>query len=226
MVRLVRQFGAGLALLTSMSGPAVSQQPRGAHEIPQLVDKGAQYAFVRKYLDKVQEILAEAYSPDVILRVLVTDSSASETVVGLRRKGGVFEIFRVTPMFQIWWFEHPHMDLRSTFKAFYPDMPDNAVDIPLSRCAVRIDEDTAQKISKIWKGMLDGATREVPAPGLDGTSYYFSMPRSTVIGEAWSPVGDTPVAKLVTLVVSMRGYCNEPSYASRQAIRDAITAML
>lgn len=73
--------------------------------------------------------------------------------------------------------------------------------------------------------MLATATKEVSPPGMDGTSYYFSMRDMTVIGKAWSPSASSRPGQLVALAEAMRGYCNEPTFVSRDLLRQTIAAL-
>jgi hypothetical protein len=102
------------------------------------------------------------------------------------------------------------------------DLPADPGDLPLARCAAAVDEGTAKALTAAWRRMLDAVRAdEELMPGLDGTSYHFSMEAEgrALAGETWSPEEGTRPAKLARLAEAMRQYCETKEAPTLDEIR-------
>ncbi|MEA3065518.1 MAG: hypothetical protein QOJ27_1970 [Sphingomonadales bacterium] len=90
------------------------------------------------------------------------------------------------------------------------DLPADPGDLPLERCAAAVDDGAAAALTAAWRRMLDAVRPDEDLmPGLDGTSFHFSMEADgrRLAGEAWSPQEGTRPARLARLAEAMRDYC-------------------
>lgn len=90
------------------------------------------------------------------------------------------------------------------------DLPADPADLPLARCAVPVDDAAAAGVTAAWRSMLEAVRPDEDLmPGIDGTSYLFSMEADgrALAGETWTPRPGTRPAKLASLAEAMREYC-------------------
>jgi hypothetical protein len=145
----------------------------------------------------------EAFDADVLARVLFLPSFEPEEAIGLRKRGGVYEVFTLSAAQLIWAYSDP----AAAAQAGLPTRPE---DVPLTRCTITLDAAPAEAILQAWRAMLGEVRAEDgPTLGVDGETYDFTMPgpdgeRS---GEALSPHPATRVGTLVRLAEAMRDYC-------------------
>ncbi|HEX6375773.1 MAG TPA: hypothetical protein VFZ91_08625 [Allosphingosinicella sp.] len=108
------------------------------------------------------------------------------------------------------------------------DLPADPSDLPLSRCAVTVDDAVAAGVTAAWRRMLETVRPgEQLMPGLDGTSYIFSMETDggALAGETWSPRAGTRPAKLARLAEAMREYCETKAAEPLAEIRNLAHAL-
>jgi hypothetical protein len=221
-----------LALAQSSADSAVRElRSMAAH--PRLAPVQSWPGPLSAYQANLRRVFRDAFAPQVRLRALITPSFAPESMVGLRQAGVGHEIFALRPRRQIWLYQAIRhyrygrasvMSLDGTDPArqsakesaelarLEKDLPADPADMPLSRCAVTVDPALAAEVIAAWRTMLAAVeTEEDLMPGLDGTTYVFSMETGgrSLAGETWTPNEGTAPARLARLAEAMHRYCEK-----------------
>jgi hypothetical protein len=94
-------------------------------------------------------------------------------------------------------------------------LPENPADLPVTRCAVPVDESVAATLMRGWRKMLADVGPDSWEAGLDGTSYTFAMVEDgrTLEGETWTPRRGSRPARLAALAETMLEHCQAPEPA-------------
>ena len=187
------------------------------------------------YRELVRRVLGEAFAPDVKARVIVEPSFQPELAIGLRQRGASFELFSIRPTKHIWNFQLLDMmktgkiqtlgpssrNQEAEIKKLEAGLPNNPEQIPLKRCKVSVEQSIAKTILSAWSHMLQNIAPDDEAPfGLDGESYYFSMPVSDreLMGQTWSPRQGSRADKFVRMSFAMRDFCQSQRDSDLQTI--------
>jgi hypothetical protein len=201
------------------------------------------------YLNLVASVLHEGYADDVELRAVVLPSFTPEYLVGirgalssdrLRGNPASHRVFYLRPKLQLW--SYPTLseleDQLARMKSKNPpnaeriklqsddiaairrELPADPKDMPLARCEKPIDAPLADRIWKVWIGVLmetrHDATTEVVI-NTDGTSYHFSAPAPLYVlaGETSAPpIPSTKPGMLATLADALVDYCDGKAAAA------------
>jgi hypothetical protein len=108
----------------------------------------------------------------------------------------------------------PRDDTPAEIARLEEGLPADPVDLPLERCSASVDDRLAESLTGAWRLMLEAVRPdETLMPGLDGTTYIFSMESDgrALAGETWTPREGTRPARLARLAEAMREYCERPA---------------
>jgi hypothetical protein len=179
----------------------------------------------------LRRVFRDAFAPQVRLRALITASFEPESMIGLRRSEAGYEIFALRPKREIWLYQairhyrygrsgvvsldggNPAAQSAresAELARLEKDLPADPADMPLSRCSAPVEPALAAGVATAWQTLLEAVdTEENLMPGLDGTTYVFSMETGgrSLAGQTWTPNEGTPPAKLARLAGAMRRYC-------------------
>jgi hypothetical protein len=174
------------------------------------------------YWADLKQVFAQAYAPNVILRVFrLPGLEISDVVTGIRETNGSYEAFIITSSSLVSDLETVRKIKAGKINGVRPDgtlvdgslgpyvrlvqeTPASAAEFKTKREAASISARLAQRIAKIWQEELLAA--KVPTKkreGLDGQTYSFSAAvegRGTIIAEIWSPDTESRMERLISLV--------------------------
>lgn len=170
-----------------------------------------------------KQLLSEAFNDDVVLRVMFWAAFKPEAAIGMRYRGGNFELFRASPKYPMWWYSRP--DMIPELQSEYSGLPDEIFKLPVSHCVAPVDKITGQGLIALWRRMLSDVIDAKFAPGTDGESYSFAMRDMPVTGDAISPNGETRLTRLVAVVDRMGDYCRASTPRAFYQLSDAIAAV-
>lgn len=171
----------------------------------------------------MRQVFAEAYAPNVILRVFRLPSLGIEDVVtGIRETNGSYEAFIITSSSRVSDLEEVRQIKAGRKKGIRPDgtlangspyspyvrlvqeTPASAAQIKTKMEAASISARLAQRIAKVWqKELLAAKVPTEKREGFDGETFSFSAAvegRGTVIADIWSPQDKSRMGRLVSLV--------------------------
>lgn len=99
-------------------------------------------------------------------------------------------------------------------------LPENPADLPLTRCAVPVDEAVAAALVRAWRRMLEEVGPDPWGQGADGTDYRFALAADgrALEWETWSPRPNTGPARLAELAETMKSHCETPDPARLRRI--------
>jgi hypothetical protein len=180
-----------------------------------------------QYWVDMRQVFAEAYGPNVILRVFRLPSLEIEDVVtGIRKTNGSYEAFIVTSSSRVWDLEEVRQIKAGRKNGIRPDgtlvngsphspyvrlvreTPATAAQIKTRREAASISAPLAKRIAKVWQKELLAA-KVIPTEkreGFDGEVFSFSAAvegRGTVTADIWSPQDESRMGRLVSLVETL-----------------------
>jgi hypothetical protein len=206
----------GLAL-----GFGLRPAPAQDHLEPQASFPGSEQHWV-----DMRQVFAEAYAPNVILRVFKLPSLGIEDVVtGIRETNGGYEAFIITSSSRVWDLEEVRQIKAGRKNGIRPDgtladgsplspyvrlvqeTPASAAQIKTKMEASSIPARLAKRIAKVWQKELLAA--KVPAEkreGFDGEVFSFSAAvegRGAVTADIWSPQAKSRMGRLVSLVETL-----------------------
>ncbi len=186
-----------------------------------------------EYHAKIRQVFASAYADDVILRVVSLVSFQPEEVAGIRKTGGGYEAFVITPSSTIWNTElvrlqesgqiatldkdakpiPPEKD--KSFQDFKRRTPSDIRKITVQTKFAAISGPLAQRITRVWQTMLlDSRHPKKPRLGFDGATYHFSMwigEHGIVSAAVWLPDERTRTFKFVGLANALSIYARGKS---------------
>jgi hypothetical protein len=177
-------------------------------------------------------VMKDAYSPNVLIRMVTIPSFIPENAVGLVTtrpygKGPPYRIFAVMPSKSLWISLQHYQSFqnmkRGNGKIFNRDgvditaaelkrrefsPPHNPADIPVKRCQIDIDNSLAQRITRLWLKVLSG-TRYPRVEASDAPTFHFAYtgPAGAFAGRSGSPGPDNIIPSLVSIADSMRDLC-------------------
>jgi hypothetical protein len=218
---MTRHFGRWLLALALLSLPAIAQNRlEPVTPVDDAISRGRDA--------NLRTVFREAWEPRVEARAFVYPAFAPEYAVGLRRGAHGHEIFLLEPSLQISRYSSverlragegasPSRTREQTLRdaeEMSRHLPPNVSDVPVARCSVAVDEETAAAVIRAWRRMLQQI--EPNRDGVymfDGVHYYFSMTISgrVVEGKTWR--GMPP-----ELAEAMADYCSANSRSRRIAL--------
>ena len=221
------------AAATLEPAAASERLPKSMAEHPRLAPVEAPIPPLEGYEADLKRAFREAFGPDVRLRAIVRPSFEAEYAVTLRRTGDGHEIFAMRPVSQqVWAYQMakllrsgragvmhidltdpksvPRDDTADEISRLEKDLPPDPADLALHRCAVPVDGRLAGDLAGAWRSMLEEVRPdEELMPGVDGTTYVFSMESGgrALGGQSWTPREGTRPARLARLAEAMLSYC-------------------
>ncbi len=173
-----------------------------------------------EYADLVTRVLNDAYSPEVLARVIVIPSFENEHAIGIRRKNGRYYLFYIRPNIDIWLpvmmlhradeAENIDEDAAETADTNEEDKECTYKYLSILETAkvetseIPVEEDLATNLVHVFSEMLfETKFPRVDRVGIDGTTYHFSVGRD-LAGKTWSPDENTKVGQLVEITRLMR----------------------
>jgi hypothetical protein len=179
-----------------------------------------------QYWVDLRQVFAEAYGPNVILRVFRLPSLGIEDVVtGIRETNGSYEAFIITSSSRVWDLEEVRQIKAGGRNGIRPDgtladgsplspyvrlvqeTPASAAQIKTKKEAASISARLAKRIAKVWqKELLAAKVPTKKREGLDGEIFSFSAAiegRGAVTADIWSPQDDSRMGRLVSLVETL-----------------------
>lgn len=174
----------------------------------------------------MRQVFAEAYAPNVILRVFRLPSMEIEdAVTGIRETNGSYEAFIITSSSRVADLEEVRQIKAGKKKGIRPDgtqangypyspyvrlvqeTPASAAEIKTKVEAASISARLAQRIAKIWqKELLAAKVPTKEREGFDGETFSFSAAvegRGTVTADIWSPDAGSRMERLISLVETL-----------------------
>jgi hypothetical protein len=174
----------------------------------------------------MRQVFAEAYAPNVILRVFRLPSMEIEdAVTGIRETNGSYEAFIITSSSSVSDLTEVREIKAGRKKGVRPDgtmadgypyspyvrlvqeTPASAAEIKTKIEAASISARLAKRIAKVWqKELLAAKVPTEKREGFDGETYFFSAAvegRGTVIAEIWSPDAGSRMERLISLVETL-----------------------
>lgn len=180
----------------------------------------------------MRQVFAEAYAPNVILRVFRLPSLGSEDVVtAIRETNGSYEAFIITSSSRVSDLEEVRQIKAGRKRGIRPDgtladgsphspyvrlvreTPASAAEIKTKMEAAPISAQLAKRIAKVWQEELLAA--RVPTKereGFDGETFSFSAAvgsRGTVTADIWSPDAGSRMERLVSLVETLEKFARK-----------------
>lgn len=181
-----------------------------------------------EYRMKLRYVFADAYTSDVVLRVVILESFEPEEVVGVRKTDTGYEVFRMLPSSTVWDTEVVRLfgavaadelskegggrapDQSEPFQGLKQRTPSDYHSITARTQRAGIAAPIAERIANVWQTMLlDARHPKDPLFCVDGTSYHFSMEismRGVVSAQTHSPAEDTRAWKLTQLAHGLSRY--------------------
>ena len=179
-----------------------------------------------QYWVDMRQVFAEAYAPNVILRVFKSPSLGIEDVVtGIRETNGSYEAFIITSSSRVWDLEEVRQIKAGGKNGIRPDgtladgspyspyvrlvqeTPASAAQIKTKMEAASISTRLAKRIAKVWqKELLAAKVPTEKRQGFDGEVFSFSAPvegRGTVTAVIWSPQDESKMGRLVSLTETL-----------------------
>jgi hypothetical protein len=174
----------------------------------------------------MRQVFAEAYAPNVILRVFRLPSLSIEDVaIGIRETNGSYEVFLITSSARVGDLEEvreikagrkrgvrpdgtladgsPH----SPYVRLVQETPATAAEIKTKMEAASISAALARRIAKVWqKELLAAKVPTEKREGFDGEVFSFSAAvegRGNVTAGIWSPQDESRMGRLVSLVETL-----------------------
>lgn len=210
--------------------------------------------FMSRYKNMILETFGEAFDEKVRLRAIVQPSFHPEFVVYLREYRKEYTIVAAQPEHMLWGYEIL-ADKKSGRSLTIKDgkqvkdeqgiaelesrYPKNFRDLPILRCEVDIDKELAKSITVVWESMLRETRykKDQDWPGLDGTTYHFSMeaqvPKNSwlknmrgklLAGRIWHPPAESKTGKLVKIAKNMYGYCYDNTKENLDILSNSVTS--
>lgn len=214
-----------LLLLVSLAFPAVAQ------DRPEPVAQSLN-SILSGYDTNVHTVFREAYAPDVEVRAVVRPSFQPEYAVGLRRGAHGHEVFLIRPSSQIWGYTSAEMmeqghvvvvsenrvETAQETERTRRSLPPSVSDMPIARCSVAVDEETAAALIRAWRRMLEPPGLGPREFGFDGVTYRFSMEIGgrQLEGEVWD--GSPSQLSQPQLADAMADYCTTRSRSIQTAL--------
>ncbi len=176
-----------------------------------------------EYKLKVRELFCDGFKKDVLLRIVFIESFEREGLVGIRRTHEGLEVFELRAAIPIWntelirYFDsgmvttpYPRAkeDMLQEYQRLKRETPADFREIPVEVFRTPIDQETAERVSEIWKTMLLAIRHpEQKRLGIDADDFYFSMStrqHGDLSGHVMSPNPESKAGRLVSLAYSMR----------------------
>lgn len=183
------------------------------------------------YEQKVRELFEEGFRPSVSLKVLILESFATESLIGIQKVSDGLEVFHLrakssiadTEMLEayeagnVFGLDRNGNRIPGVETKEYQDLkrktPSDFREIPIEKTSRILPKRTAHEITDMWKAMLLGTHYPKKGRfGKDGTTYFFSMWDNftgRLSGMVWSPSDASPTGRLVHLTNSMQRYVHQ-----------------
>lgn len=181
-------------------------------------------AFGVDYDQQIAATLKDAMEREVILRMIFVPSFVPESAVGIRKRGGQFEIFSLHPAEQIWNYAGRHagkVKIGPDGKIDGSEALDLGRDDPkrmsVRACSVGVSPALEGTLASAWERSLRLVRSDGERDfGADGAVYHFAMRKNPadkrympefLAGQIWSgPMGPRTRA-LIDIAETMDRYC-------------------
>jgi hypothetical protein len=185
-----------------------------------------------QYWADLKQVFAEAYAPNVILRVFrLPGLEISDVVTGIRETNGRYEAFIITSSSLVSDLDEVRQIKAGKKKGINPDgtmangypyspyvrlvqeTPASAAEFKTKTDAASISAPLAKRIAKVWQKELLAAT--VPTEkreGFDGETYSFSAAvggRDNITADIWSPDAKSRMGRLVGLAEALGRFASK-----------------
>jgi hypothetical protein len=178
--------------------------------------------WLQGYDDIVVGVLKDAYSREVVARMVVLPSSQPEYAVGVSKTGDRYAIFVVGATIPLSNYEalsnmenardekgNPVRDDKSIAE-LRKMLPTDWHDVKVNRCAVAIDAPLGERLVDVWGKMLMQTRYPEPEENetvrIDGVDFHFYSYGKA--GQTWSPTG-RKAGTFVDVGNAMAAYCDE-----------------
>jgi hypothetical protein len=230
-----------IAPVSAQDAPSVTRSAeRPDHLVPESsVLAGSESLWSQDYFNLITHVLSDGFDRDVEVRAVVLPSFSPEYLVGIRGaapgKPTNYHVFYLRPKVQLWGYQslqslengltaikskgagekeiEAQAEEIARLKAY---LPAKAEDTPLERCEKPMDAKLAERVKKVWVGVL----RETHYPlhddmGLDGVSFYFSAwdEYQPLSGQTWTPSETSKPGMLAELAETLVRFCDGRSPA-------------
>ena len=205
------------------------------------------YPGSERYAADIQQVFAQGYASDVILRVLEAPALGVEEVAGIRATKSGYEAFVVSlvtlnssvselgfvrkikagevkgvaPDGTIKGEEH------SPYVRVVQETPTSASEFKTKTDAAAISPALAKRIAALWQKMvLDARAPTEIREGFDGVSYLFSSVvegRGSITAEIWSPQTESKTGRLVSLGEALAKFARNE--ISEDKVAEAMAAL-
>lgn len=240
---MIRTFT--LLFAAALMAESASAQDRPAPERPAAEDHLAPANTQLRAHDKqVNDVLKDAFASNVVLRAIVYPSIGTEYAVGLKKDGGAYHVFSLATAQKMWLYtvvqkmKHGKItaansdgtdDTQEEIARLEKTLPAAPKDVPaVDRCEIAVGARLATRLAAVWKRMLlRTRIRTSPQRGLDGETYFFSMPmgRGELRGQVWSPRENTKTGMLVGIMYDMREACRKHDRKMIAGLRRQVRAL-
>ena len=193
----------------------------------------------------LKQVFAEAYAPNVVLRVFrLPGLEISDVVTGIRETNGSYEAFIIASSSNVCDLEEVRQIKAGKKEGIRPDgsradgypyspyvrlvqeTPASAAEFKTKMEAASISAPLAKRIAKIWQEELLAAKAPTEERlGLDGETFSFSAAvegRGTIIAEIWSPDSKSRMERLISLVETLGKFARKQDGEEKvaQAVKD------